>query len=279
MNNFFKNLIERHAQLADQIKPRLPGIYESDWNSTLNFGDREASQLGMPEREENSDPVQLKNELISKTFRTIKDSVSQKNTISKFESPDKNPQLFKERDQSLSVSTGRSFQEKEKSTIGKTVPKIKNEIQQNLEKNSVTQEKNQKADINVFNIKPESGVTHIHHNIEKSKYSDNDKTGKSIQPEKQLTTPEKKVFPNKNKNDGMGVKLPNRFNQWMNEPVKQSQSKPNEITASQTIKVNIGSIEVKAIMETNRTPVSGKPAFKPKLNLEDYLNQRNGGKR
>ena len=277
MNNFFKNLIERHTQPADQIKPRLPGIYESDWNPTLSFEDHEARKLVIPEKKENSDPVPLKDELTNKT-NTI-NSVTQKNTISNFELSNKTLQLFKERDQTLPINTRRRIQDQENSNIGKPVSKEKNELQQNIEKDSESQKEKQKANFNIFHIKPESELIHNKHNYKKSNFSGNDKTGKSIQPKKQLTSQEKKVFLNKNKNDVMKLNLPNRFNQWMNEPVKQSQSKPNEITASQTIKVNIGSIEVKAIMETNRTPVSGKPAFKPKLNLEDYLNQRNGGKR
>jgi hypothetical protein len=146
---------------------------------------------------------------------------------------------------------------------------------------SDSQSEKQKSDFNVFQIKPEFGETHFKRNdTEQNNLSGKDKTKKSIQPEKQFTPSEKKVGSNKNERNGtMGLKLPNRFNQWMNKPVKQSQGNGNEISTSQTIKVNIGRIEVKAIMEQNGTPVSRKPAFKPKLSLDDYLNQRNGGKR
>ena len=159
---------------------------------------------------------------------------------------------------------------------------MKNEIQKNSEKmDSESQTEKQNSNYNVFQIKPEFGETRFNRNDNgQSKLSGFDKTQKSIQPEKQFTPSEKKVASNKNERNGtMGLKLPNRFNQWMNEPVKQSQANGNEISTSQTIKVNIGRIEVKAIMEQNGTPVSRKPAFKPKLSLDDYLNQRNGGKR
>ncbi len=286
MNNFFKNLIERHTQPVGKIKPRLSGVFKPDRNPSLNFGDPEASQFVIPEKEENSDPVQSTEGFINKVDKIKRNAVSQKNTISSYETSEK-PQSNKTGNQSLSINKIRDVQGIEKSkSIEKPVPKMKNEIKKNSEKMaSDSQPEKQKSDFNVFQIKPEIkpefGETLSNRNdTGKSKLSGDDKTQKSIQPEKQFTPSEKKVVPNKNERNGtMGLKLPNRFNQWMNEPVKQSQPKGNEISSPQTIKVNIGRIEVKAIMEQNGTPVSRKPAFKPKLSLNDYLNQRNGGKR
>ena len=63
MNNFFKNLIERHSQPAGTIKPRLPGVFEPDRNPSSNFADPEERRFTIPEKEENSDPVQSKMEL------------------------------------------------------------------------------------------------------------------------------------------------------------------------------------------------------------------------
>lgn len=46
-----------------------------------------------------------------------------------------------------------------------------------------------------------------------------------------------------------------------------------------TIKVNIGRIEVRAVMEPVPTPPQRKVSLKPKLSLDDYLKQRDGGGR
>lgn len=269
MNDIFTNLIERHTQPVGQIIPRLPGIYESEWKSFLNFGFHEANQLAVPV-EENPGTVRSQDELINEVYN--------KRTISNSKSPNKRLQVYNEEDQFISMNKLQdSHREEQPDTVEKPVTEINNENQKNPEKmKSDNQLKNEKSDINIFQIKPKYGVTRIHQNrTERSKIPGDDIIHTLIQPEKQVTAPGKKMFQDEVERK---AKMPDRFTQWMNEPVKQSQSRKDEISPSQTIKINIGTIEVKAIMESNRLPVIGKPAFKPKLSLDDYLNQRNGRK-
>jgi hypothetical protein len=54
-------------------------------------------------------------------------------------------------------------------------------------------------------------------------------------------------------------------------------AKPGESTSARTVKVTIGRIDVRAVMHHPRSPKSTVLRV-PKLSLDDYLKQRNGGK-
>jgi hypothetical protein len=46
-----------------------------------------------------------------------------------------------------------------------------------------------------------------------------------------------------------------------------------------TIKINIGHIEVRAVMQQTSSPLQPQESLKPKLSLDDYLSQRNHNKK
>ena len=286
MSNFFKNIIERHAQPAGNIKPRLPGVFEPDWNMSANFIESESNQFDISKKDINSEQIHSDGTFETKIEKIKNDPVFKLNTTS-------NVQTSKNL---LTNKTGNEFHSNNemRNTQGdvptksreKPISPIKKEIKWNPEnKKSGSVSEKSKSDFNVFQIEPETKQEFRNDSFNqsetgKNKLSGNDRIKTSVKSDKLFTPPEKKEISNQNNGNGtMGLRLPNRFNQWMSEPVKKSQTKGNEISSSQTIKVNIGRIEVKAIMEQNGTPVSRKPAFKPKLSLDDYLNQRNGGKR
>lgn len=288
MNNFFKNLIERHSQPTGIVKPRLPGVFEPDRFSSVNFAEPADNKFIVSKKEAITANTSPSKRLKNKVEEIKKEPVFQKNTISAEQKTQKLP-LNNPVISSISENKSEYVQKSEQTNLlEKPVSRIRKEIQKNSEKNYSKEEsmtKNQNSALNVFQIKPEIkqefSTTHFFENkTEENNLTDINKNKKPAPPEKQFIPSEKKTTSVKNEQNGKtGMKLPERFNSWLSEPVKQTKPKGNEVSATQTIKVNIGRIEVRAIMDQSAAPVARKPAFKPKLSLEDYLNQRNGGKR
>lgn len=279
MTNFFKHLIERHSQPSGNIKPRLPGIFESDQILSKNYSEENRF---IPPVEENYSQVELPVKKNREKFENeIKEKSFQKNTISNYNNTGNELNVKKPSDSILPKKVdGQNAEIVQNNPGKKTIPEVKSEKGNEMSPKVVNPVKNnQKTSLNILHIKPEikneSGEILNERGINTN--VKNEITGIS---EKRITSAKQKEIVEKEVNiSNIGLKLPNRFNQWMNEPVKRPQSKEKEISASPSIKVNIGRIEVKAIMNQGNQPVPGKPAFKPKLSLEDYLNQRNGGKR
>ena len=288
MNNFFNNLIERHSQPAGIIKPRLPGVFEPDRFSSVNFAEPVENQFIASEQDNISDHTSSAKSFKNKIEQIKKEPVFQKITIPAVETT---PKLRLNKPEILSPSENNTedVQKTEQTNlIAKPVPRMRKENQKNSEKDFSNEEirnENQNSALNVFHIKPEIkqefNTTHFSENkTVDTKLTDINKNKKPAPPEKQFIPSKKKTTSVKNEQNGkIGLKLPERFNSWLSEPVKQPQPKGNDVSSTQTIKVNIGRIEVRAIMDQSAAPVARKPAFKPKLSLEDYLNQRNGGKR
>ena len=278
MNDIIKNLIERHTQPVGNIKPRLPGIYESDWKSSMNFEGTEENDHVFRETEDTSDSVYSRDK--KNGDDQLKSEPVAQHTISNFNHSKNEEKRYDVIDRSPSIEKSKDVKENEKSHLKEKPVLNINEIRQNTaKKDSEPQIKNQNPINNRLQIKPEITVA-PKFNLEKSDSSEADKNIKAIEPERQLISQENKEAANQNnQNVNQPDNLQNRYNSRMNEAAKQSQSQYIGNSSSQTIKINIGSIEVKAIMEPDKKQPSKKPAFKPKLSLDDYLNNRNGGKR
>lgn len=287
MSNFFENLIERHSQSAGNIKPRLPGVFESDRITSTNFGESDGNNVVSSEMEQTNTSKSVK--IIKEDSEKVKkETPFKRNTISNFkpnngldEKKSENQFVVKKGKEDIPKSSQINPERKYVSKV--KTDSVKNREMKDVQSdfNDINQKTGLKTDQSNPEIKQVFGEPYFsNENNDESKLRVRDKNIKTITAEKQFTLSNKKGITHKNGQIGnTGLKLPERFNQWMNEPVRQSQPKEKENSMSPTIKVNIGRIEVKAIMEQgNNAGISRKPAFKPKLTLDDYLNQRNGGK-
>jgi hypothetical protein len=288
MNNFLKNLIKRHEQPAGNIKPRLPGVFEPGGIISTKFSDSGENQSINSEREEKSDNLSATNTLNNRVEKVKKDIDFQRTPISNTESKGINPvsregNKFTTNDKSDDPQISKQINPEDNPVLPE-----KRAFKNNTEKKeseSKSPEDNQNTILNKFQIKPEIKPTPgksvlPEGEIEKSMISDNRVQKDKILPGKKISpVAGRESSPKNERNGNTGLKLPGKFNTWLNTPVQNPQPNSKEVSSAQTIKVNIGRIEVRAVMDQGKKTVSVKPATKPKLSLEDYLNQRNGGKR
>lgn len=73
--------------------------------------------------------------------------------------------------------------------------------------------------------------------------------------------------------------LPPSLTDWKSELNQESFIKDIKTETEPVIKVNIGRIEVRAVTQQTPLPPRPKASPRPKLTLDDYLKQRNGGQR
>lgn len=79
---------------------------------------------------------------------------------------------------------------------------------------------------------------------------------------------------NSTRNQG-ALRSPQWLSDWKAGIKKETIIKETQTQSGPTIKVNIGRIEVRAMMQQVPSPSQPKESLKPKLSLDDYLNQRN----
>ena len=285
MSNFFTNLMARHIQQVADIKPRLRGRFEPD--SLKLPAVAETDEQRAPHKSAQSEttnpvdvnksihertqqlPAMAKNTITSEAFPAGQEPLKSAETVPFISSAVKKrtfgenqsgqEPLYESQDipdQRISKKTAMSLDSGQKSRVSSPEKRTGNEpnpVKKAIRINPKAGEEKNLPDNKVQPVSEEK-------DIKPSKKQESVEPGKTITKEQPLH-------------------LPDSFVKWMTEPVSDRSSLGSDTQATPTIKVNIGRIEVRAVTEQPHSPVARKPAFKPKLTLEDYLKQRNGGKR
>jgi hypothetical protein len=274
MSDFFENLIARHSQPVDSIRPRLHGRFESVQISPKGFPDNDDEQTIAPsfrdsDNQPDSPTLPKSKDLDSKksSFRqSTFSSLPLGNTISvtsEFDKKKSDPVKTKNEGEwrSRTIDLKNDFQNgiisKSNSLIeSDKLPEVKPVTQDDSPIKSLSISRSEKAETHLQELSAKPVIT-------------KKETSKIISLDVERPTPETMGQPT----------LTERFNKWMDEPVKEAARPELKSKTLPTIQVNIGRIEVKAITESPPSPQVRKTAFSPKLSLTEYLEQKNGGKR
>lgn len=301
MSNYLSNIVARNNNQLETVQPRLPSLYESSMltrNSIITTGfDREI------------DINYLSEENIQESPRLSKNSISEIHHSEEYPpwqqipyspqspSPEKETHLEREPqrqteyiftrhkdESSTNVDSGFSYQPQAFSQANPTV-----ENQQNLVINNIN---NYLQAVESHNLKL-TEPTVIQQLITKETFTKEIVASKdtaltpeiqplSQQPATQLV--EQVIFPMRETapNNTEKSLIQEKISQTLITPevsvVKELQPIPNKSETAPTIQVTIGRIEVRATTPTTVSP-STKPKEKPAvMSLEEYLNQRGGGK-
>jgi hypothetical protein len=293
MSDFFEHLIERHSRPADSVRPRLPGRFEPDRISPTGFSDNDGEQIINPGAADSDNLLNPPNIRKSKDFDSGKLSFRQ-NPFSN--SPVGNVFNKKNLDEKSSDTIEKNLDEKSSNTIEKKFEK--EQVRKwtsfdfkygDLDKRTLKPDKPISSDSltkgnNVIEVKPVIQDIYPIKQLptdrpERRDIQSQKPTIKPVIPEKE-TSKSKSPDVEKSTPEKAGqFTLTERFNTWMDEPVKEAVRPELKSETLPTIQVKIGRIEVKAITESLPSPQVRKTAFSPKLSLTEYLEQKNGGKR
>ena len=281
MSDFISNILKRHIESAKNVRPRIPGRFESDQNG-LNFSsyekpdehnliDQKLSEVdnvnhspleGSADNEEI--PRQLhsqENGPVHSSFRGVKQNISMGRSITKPTVPPNGP-LIESRDKVLGENTIIPGDEDfdgdrtQKNIDFRRTDLKKSGNDKNPEDLSLVpfveyQVEKAKQKLQIFSNpqKPESRETESASGMKKSKYIEIGSEGLLVMP------------------PGMKEQKSNRH------PLKGD----TKSESPQVIKVHIGRIEVRAVTHQSSLPPRSKVSPKPRLSLDDYLKQINGG--
>lgn len=276
MSDFFEHLIARHSQTKDSIKPRLPGRFESAQVSpngvSYNDGEKTIAQVYEDYDNQRDSPTMR----LSEDFSSGK-SLFQRNPFSTFSD--------RKIVDKLDVSETHNHElvkmtiKKEQSRKSPFIDLINDSLNGVIPKSNSLNKSNQLTEVKPtikdnYSIKstsadkPEKEQTHPQKPTTNPIIAKKE-TNEVISPRVEKSTPE---------NTGQYT-LTERFNKWMDEPVKEAVRSELKSETMPPIQVNIGRIEVKAITDSPPAMQVRKTAFSPKLSLTEYLEQKNGGKR
>jgi hypothetical protein len=275
MSDFIQHLIARHSQAADSIRPRLPGRFEPDRVSPAGLSGIDGDQT-----------TDFDNRLDSPTMRKSEDSNSGK--LSFRQNPFSNSlvgDIF-----SKKTIDGKSSKTIEKKPVKEQVRKSASFDfgYRDLDERTSKPDKPIPSDSliksnNVIEVKPvfqdKSPLKSLPTDRpEKVETQPQKPTIKPVIPEKETSTVKSPDTEKSTPKKAGQFTLTERFNKWMDEPIKEAGRPELKSETLPPIQVNIGRIEVKAITESSPAPQMRKTAFSPKLSLTEYLEQRNGGK-
>ncbi|MEZ5082212.1 MAG: hypothetical protein R2750_01975 [Bacteroidales bacterium] len=296
MTGFLNNIITRHLDVAENVKPYIPGKFEPNALITGFSG-----EIGMVPNRENdlwfredilpgvsgSDISENSSQILSDTTK-IKSSAKM----------DLNPGSEMETNFRVNAKESGSQNHYKEKHAGQRPMETNamNRIKQNTHvitsnKPEIFSSENLKNPIKPFisseNIPKQNN--HLDQNQNKKALSDQTpnsgnlsdviKKPTEVKPtEKQFLLPNERTGQTEIFSHGQ-TKVPQWLKDWKNESGQESQKKESLPDSKPAIKVNIGRIEVKAIIQPMQTPPARKISTKPKMSLDEYLKKRNGGSR
>lgn len=302
MSRFLKNILTRHIDITNDVKPYIPGKFEPATAQFIDFPDKYATES----RIENNLALNINDDLrfsekspdgaIDSDFMRNEEGGTFRNAVKKSLNKPEIKTVSDEKNRvgaktSKSENQSKSKEKNTKQKIRKSNSRISGEIDRNHEsplKPGPLFSVNKNEFVMPMNpeIQDVRGNSRLKHKL----YSENENLSSPTKmtdsvPKTNEFKADVKPTPQKNEEFGNADKfsfrqsgLPDWLSDWKNNPGRESNARETVPESKPVIKVNIGRIEVKAIMQ----PVSVTPKRintpKPKLSLEDYLKQRDGVK-
>lgn len=307
MSDFIISLLNRHIDIANNVQPNIPAKFEPDIKSSLFINVNDPAVLHI---NDDNTTLQLSNK---EHYFTDTPTGHSENNISgkKKDSPSQIPlnESATKMDAEVNINDT-NFQRSAAMNPDKRGLKKKDRKEERAKKTPIvkSEEENSKHKIlyspkhlvsgsQEGSIKPfkfddqdnkfrntnheanQDKQTDEHHSITKEQSSDF-----TVKPVEQETDSEK----SQQSTDDLGnvdtlshglLGIPPRLQESKTEMNQAFFIKDSNSDSEPTIKVSIGRIEVRAVMEPVQTPPLRKVTVKPKLSLDDYLKQRDGGRR
>jgi hypothetical protein len=296
MTGFLKNIISRHLDVAENVKPYIPGKFEPNAIITGLSG-----EFGMPPNRENDPrfredilPGDLGSDISENSRQILSDTTKIKSSAKK----DPNPGSEMETNFRVNAKeSGNQNLYKEKHAGQRPMETNEmNRIKQNTHvitsnKPEIFSSENLKSPIKPFVSRQNIANQNNHLDQNQNKKALNDQTPNSgnlsdvikkpteVKPtEKHFLLPNERTGQTEIFSHGQ-FEVPQWLKDWKNESGQESQKKESLPDSKPAIKVNIGRIEVRALVQPMQAPPARKISTKPKMSLDEYLKQRNGGSR
>ena len=301
MNGFLKNLLKRHISAADNVKPYIPGKFEPAFPSLTQLtnglemepqlhddipGDgSKRSDLFNNSQTESSSGIhrieksrQPQHSMVNQTSRTEVEPVSFKKNLrdSERKKPQKKNMLNEQVDR---------HDTRMSDTLIPNVNRIKPDAlsdsgQMALNDENTLVSPTLTRDFDRAKKNPDQQRQSVQpKSISAFKMSDSNSRNDELKPPTEPQLPAKEKFGHTDVLSSKGNVLPEWLNDFKNNQKQESKNKDSLPELKPVIKVNIGRIEVKAIMQPASVAPKRLNNPKPMLSLEDYLKQRDGAKR
>jgi len=308
MSDFINSLLNRHIDIANNVQPSIPAKFEPDITSSLFINVNDPAVLHITD---DNTTFQLSNE--EHYFTDTPNGYSENNISGKKQdSPSQTPfnesatkmdaevnindtnfqrsvamnpdkRGLKKKDRKAAEREKKALTVKsEKENSKHKIPYTPKHLLSGSQEGSIKPFKFDDQDNKFSNTSLEADQdkqTDEHHSITKEQSSDF--TVKPIEQEPDSKKSQQSI-------DGLGnvdtlshglLGIPPRLQESKTEMDQAFFVKDSNSDTEPTIKVSIGRIEVRAVMEPVPTPPLRKVTVKPKLSLDDYLKQRDGGRR
>ena len=304
MSDFIYNLLNRHIDINNNVRPRIPGRFETDIVSSINLpvSDPALNQIENEYHASNNEEQITSNTLtefsennnlentkypsepttvikpVSKIIATTKinENYEQDSTATKPTKRDLNKQSTKVENANL-VSVEKRVEDTTKHKILSASKHLISDSQDASVKSSTFNDKifqdNKTRD-------PDLNRQLNKHNLQTTLQS----SDITVEPF-ELKFDKNKSEPSIEGLDNVDILPYGLLGIPPQLPVKKTEMdqayfvKDSNSNNESTIKVNIGRIEVRAVMEPSPPLLQRKVMRKPELSLDDYLKQRDGGKR
>lgn len=263
MSNFLSNIINRHSQNANLVRPRGVGVFE-----THRFWSEAAPSVAEVHSVDSQTNVSPSMDSV------IKPAVHQNNsnepTANRLSNKPKNP-IRREKQQPIDLFDKKKQQSKEH-IIEKLNFKTKIQAAKitDSDKGEVIFKKNNSPEDVIDKLQNRIAVIKANHKFSNFDSRPVDKhMNKGIMEEQMLTRPHKEIKQQLTSNFNRNTKAlgePSSYN-------KSDNAGPSG-NSTPTVKIHIGRIDIKAVKQNTQTVHNNKKASKQGMSLEQFLNKR-----